>query len=47
MCEHEEDPNEDGVDFLDWYEQALEIVVETCDYALAHPDYQLRLSWSG
>lgn len=34
-------------DGLDWYEQALEIVVETCEYVLAQPDPQnYVLHWS-
>ena len=34
--------------YLDWYVQALEIVVETCEYVLAQPDPQsYLLYWSG
>ena len=34
--------------YLDWYVQALEIVVETCEYVLAQPDPQnYLLHWSG
>ncbi len=36
------------VDDLDWYLQALDIVVETCDYVLAQPDInKYVLHWSG
>ncbi len=33
---------------IDWYRQALEIIVETCDYILAQPDSQkYYVHWSG
>jgi hypothetical protein len=39
---------EDSADNLAWYEQALEIVIETADYVLAQADPQkFWLHWSG
>jgi hypothetical protein len=35
-------------DGLEWYAHALEIVIETCDFALAHPEKEkLYMRWSG
>jgi len=39
---------EDSDENMRWYEQALEIVIETCDYVLAQGDAQkFWLHWSG
>lgn len=37
---------QEGEDKYDWYIQSLEIVVETCDYVLAHPESEWHLHWS-
>lgn len=39
---------DDESENMRWYEQALEIVIETCDYVLAQPNIgQYWLHWSG
>jgi hypothetical protein len=39
---------EDPDDNTQWYEQALEIVIETCEYVLAQPHPETYVThWSG